>query len=441
MVLFNLAFIWLMLVGLTFPAGFDLDDVDIKKSISNMAFTKVADRVAFYDNIYPRCYYYNDVTYCTYHCELGQYDRCVMAYNHTQKKWAGPVKVALNPDTDKGDSHGNPAIIVANDGRILVVHAEHVSNYNVERSDSSENISAWSTETTIGSGHTYPQLFKTSTGTLYLISRQTGTEDDLVFYSSSDNGATWSAKTDIISAQLVDDSLVYSYGTLGSDDKLHVFMHYFKGVHGSPIFDTFPREDLYYMYRDTDGTWKDITGATLTLPLDRSDFGGNLLAFDSGGDHTYLKRPVVDSSGKPYCVFVQATVVDGSSPVSVNEIGTLKSTRWTGSAWSTATIVSSVRQISTIELRSSNLYIYSVNSARNVITRYTSTDSGATWSGGEVLYNLGQNNVIANVVTVDNGHVDARIVWYKFFSTLGNAAQIFLYGDGGYVAADGSLSN
>ena len=411
------------------------------KSSSSRAITEIADRVCWYNNIYPRAIYDGTSTVITYHGEPGQYDRYIMSYHHTNHAWTGPMLVVTNPDSDKGDSHGNPALIKTDDNYWHVVHAEHVATYNNERATSTNSIAAWSTQGTFGTGHTYPQLHKRSNGDIVVLTRQTGSKKDLVLYTSTDDMATWSGGTTLVDAQTADDSLVYSYSELDvTNNVLHVFMHYFKGTHNSPIYDTFPREDVYYMYQDSGGTWRDITGTALTLPLRRANFSGDLLAYSSSGNHTHLTRPVIDSNGYPYIAFTESAVVP-TSPVSVSVQGTNMITRWNGSSWDTDTILASSFQDVALAIDAGDdLHCAIIGQSQNIVKLYESTDAGATWTLSQTMYNEGSNRRFWTIMRVDNAHADAQFAWFAYEKTIGNPALIYLWGANGLVSADGSLS-
>lgn len=429
---------WLSLLALTFN-GTLTGGVRFLRS-NNDAAIVISDRVAYYDNIYPRAIYLasQQKTYFTYHCDSGTYDRCVGLYDHVAKTLT-TKKVLVNPDSDKGDSHGNPCLIDDENGNILMISAPHVGAYSVYKNDTVGSIASWTLLSTFGSGHTYPQASRNPVDQdIYVITRQTGTEDDLVFYKSTDNGTTWSTKEDVISAQASDDSLVYSYSRIDSTGKLHVFFHYFEGAHTDPIYDTFPREDLYYLYRATDGNWKNMAGDTLTLPLVRAGLAA-LKIYESSGNHTHLKRPVVDSAGKPYIVFTEAASA-GGSPVSVNEIGTVKLTHWTGSAWETHTVTTSTRESNALDIDANDaLYVYDTTSNQSILRELKSTDHGGSWSFMQNVYNRGQTRRINKPMLVDNYHANAKLIWYGYHSTTGNDGHFNLWGAQGQIGNDGAF--
>lgn len=87
----------------------------------------------------------------------------------------------------------------------------------------------------------------------------------------------------------------YGFTSKGQNDKIHAVFHLYN-TSGSA---NYPREDIYYMYRNPkDGKWYNINGQQITLPITSIEYAEkNLKIYDSNGIHTDLDRVRENSSG------------------------------------------------------------------------------------------------------------------------------------------------
>ena len=157
------------------------------------------------------------------------------------------------------DSHGHGALIVADDGSILVAHEQltgtgssaHNSPILIKKSDAVEDISSFSLEATITGSFCYPKLFKITDGTIFLIVREADGSvipRYLRIFSSTDNGSNWDAGVRICDVKDAGEDYRMAYSSMpliSKDHKIQIFIN--------SRWDTssgYP--DCYYV-RSTDG--------------------------------------------------------------------------------------------------------------------------------------------------------------------------------------------
>lgn len=134
----------------------------------------------------------------------GKESKNWISYYDTDRKTFGPRYSMPCDYPTSTDYHNQGAMIVANDGRIIYVQEEltggnHNSPLDIYRSDSAEDISAFTLVVEIAGEFAYPMLFKLANGTLFIVVRQRvgGEERYLYILRSTDNGANWTGLTGI----------------------------------------------------------------------------------------------------------------------------------------------------------------------------------------------------------------------------------------------------
>ena len=63
------------------------------------------------------------------------------------------------------------------------------------------------------------------------------------------------------------------------------------------------RYNVYYVFRDDEGTWRGADGAKLKLPISKAEADKHARLFDSGHQFTRHKRVVIDAANRPYLRF------------------------------------------------------------------------------------------------------------------------------------------
>lgn len=132
----------------------------------------------------PAAVYYNNVTYVAY--QGPGLDPYVIAFNHVERTWIGPIKVGENPLDAARDMHGAPSITVDGAGYLHVFYGAHASYVRHAISPGPGNIvpsvpgALWSTKPSLSSTRdeygtvtsgkfTYPQPYYRSGAHLLVV--------------------------------------------------------------------------------------------------------------------------------------------------------------------------------------------------------------------------------------------------------------------------------
>lgn len=232
----------------------------------------------------PTAVYYNEKTYISY---LGTgNDPYIIVYDHSSG-WGSPVKIGENP-LSEDPGHTYPSLLIDSDGYIHVFWGAHYSQVVYAKSDSPEDISAW-TEIVCTADGTYMQPMQFSNGTIYLFYRK-GNPSSIGWYyvyrTSSDGGATWSEETTVF------EEYAYMRFIKGTGDVIHVSG---EGLNTA----SFDRRDLWYC-KFEGGQWKDTNDIVLSLPITPSD---DIKILDTGENAIVKSVLALDSSNNPYIAY------------------------------------------------------------------------------------------------------------------------------------------
>lgn len=229
------------------------------------------------------------------------------------------------PDSD--DLHNMPTVIVADSGHIIVIKESlkpsggHNSAMEIWRSNSSEDISAFTKVTELDYELAYPQIFKITDGTIFLYCRERigGEERYNAIFKSEDDGANWTSLEDVSDTK----TQVVNYDTAGyfayprsmmssRAQGINIILNPDIGVSGN-------YESISFMHSDDGITWENarqfVEGSggyshnILTEGvLDRSDIDTNYLVDGPIGNPTdyYLlcQNGCLTPDGIPYIVSV-----------------------------------------------------------------------------------------------------------------------------------------
>jgi hypothetical protein len=130
--------------------------------------------------------------------QVGYYDLDVKAFS--------PLTTIAHMHDTSADAHDIPTLIVSDDGHIIIMQEQldgsgnHNSPVDVWRSNSVEDISAFTNVATLGTDFAYPNLILgPSQGEVFVFFRYNGGVDHSHLYAvkSSDNGATWAAPYEV----------------------------------------------------------------------------------------------------------------------------------------------------------------------------------------------------------------------------------------------------
>lgn len=244
--------------------------IDIKKSYYETNELGCPIFVLYYFRTSPLLYYYNKKTYSVWMQRAGEgygVESMVFAIYHedniiSESYGVGPGR------TNGEDAHAAPAVIVADDGHIVIAHEQlknddpnsgHNSVMEIKRSDNVEDETSWvhaiahdaNYYTTCGTALTYPKLYKLSNGNIILFARDN--LDDVTLYISTDDGKSFGA-----GIKIVDFSgayHVYNFQpTRGITSQIDMVISRYNES-------TQIRDEVYFIKSPNGGTtWTDVAG-------------------------------------------------------------------------------------------------------------------------------------------------------------------------------------
>jgi hypothetical protein len=354
----------------------------------------------------PRAAYHNGKTYITFVRDNGHL--YAAEYVHATQTLSSPVDLVTTTSPD-GVIHNSPAILVRDsDKRIIVAASEDSASAQpvLWTSTNAEDATAFGAVQLIPPSVAYPtypvivQLKGVANQPIYFFVRvyqaptfRTG------YFKSSDGGSTWSAWQSLIEPV----STSSQYHRIGSDGdtRIDIFTTDTNRV-DSP-------SSVYHMYmvadtlHQSDGT---SIGAASAGPYNAAD--GTLVKNSSEGS-CRADAWAYDGTGKPSVLLL----VNSGGTTTLARHG-----RWTGSAWSVHNIADSDGIVG------SNVYIssgamskadpFTVYFPRKVsgkfeLYRYTSGNSGVTWSGAALTAGSSFDNVMPDTPLDATGTL--RVLW------------------------------
>lgn len=359
--------------------------------------------------------YYNGVTYIAF---AGQDDDpYILTYNNSTGVFSSPVKIGDTP-LSQYDRHGQPAILVDSDGYIHCFFGCHISAIKYSKSTNPEDISAWTAKTDISNYATYPQVLQLSDDTIFLFFKKRDSAPEGWYYiTSTDGGNNWSSETRVTDYK--------SYGKFIADenDKIHF------ACSNSPAEGAYDRKNIQYFYRESGGTWKNIAGTTLTLPIANTT---SILVYDCGSKST--NEPDIKTySGNPYIIFGEIGSINQNTVV-------YKFAKWSGSTWTiiniTTTGIPNLIQreaLDVLDANSMHCYI----TVGQYIEKWITSDAGANWAKYETMV----QTYLPDPMIVLNGTRNARVLFQYYDTDYTFNFNLFLYGDSGFITDQVTISN
>jgi len=410
-------------------------------------------------HVYPQAIYHNDKVILAY--QGPNQDIYVLSCSK-DGTIDGPYFVADNPLTD--DAHGAPAIWVDADGYYHIAYGAHASAQKHVKSVNPGDISSWESLPDITSSATYPQVIELN-GTLYLFYRAGGHSADWVYRTSTDGGYTWSGETAVL------DSTSYNVWYVsfrkGKDGRIHAAWVWKdeQNTLGTDEPEYYQRYNVYYMYRDLDGSWKNIEGQTLTLPITKDIADSYCLVYRTDNmsplKHCQEDDVSATANGRPFIVFTFGDLYGGWNYE-------IKCARWNGSSWDIVSVAPtaslfSIARINIID--ENNIEIFApvggvLCGQRNELFRggriekWASHDGGLTFSREKIIANspnyrlimtgdtashltFSKSNIFANIQTVKDGTKEFKIIfcaWTPFWNEYDRG--IFIWGEDGFKGSN-----
>ena len=411
---------------------------------------------------HPAGEHVNGVTYVSYQGPLE--DPYVAAYNHNSGEWAGPVKAgvsAMGKDPSrKIDNHGKPTMIVDKAGYIHIFYGGHggtpalgenrLGNHHYGEnkhavSKRPYDISEWEDLDTIPPFGTYNQVVKMDNGDIYLFYRHGAHRSDWVYHKSTDNGRTFGQAVSFLKTKRRTDvgavDSWYPYVSKGKGDEIIVSFDYHLCWDGASAPDsrghTANRQDLFYMVFDTgDGSWRNVEGEQLPMPLTREMAEEKALVARSNGLWTFNGTSTLDPSGHPH---IGITMGEDLGPEKGGATGGPKQMRyfrWTGSEWAggqpTELPIGNGDIIAESNTHARFLLDWSTPSRGGAISWWETRDGGKSFTLGRTLFEKPGVGFQTSAF-VRNAHPDARVIVAEYPKGTSNRFM-YLVGDNGPVS-------
>lgn len=352
---------------------------------------------------YPKAMYADGATYAAYvnGTTGGLY---VLRYAHATKL----TTTALLDTPTPADTHNNPAVLVRDDGRILVLFCEHDGdNLFTILSTNAGDISAWGAAANTGlsatSGFTYPGLVQLTgvTGSpiwLVIRDKSASTTGRLRVAKSTDGGATWGSSAIVMAPG---SGLIPYWGLAHDTTKLQVMMtdRDAYGSQGTP--------KVGHMYFDGETeTWhqSDGTEITATKPF----------------AHTELTQVY---EGPAFVM--DGLIVEGLPRFAINrDIGSSQVTgslyRWSGSAWASSDVYTADhhpvdRYYGSLVMNRADpeeVFAGIKVGSFSELYRYRSSDDGATWGAG-VAVTDNPDELDTSPIGVIDGVAALPVLWLR----------------------------
>lgn len=400
---------------------------------------------------HPTAEHFNGVTYVTY---MGPHeDPYVAAYTHATGRWSGPVHAGVNTmgkspdqiDKNELDRHGKPALVVDRQGYLHLVFGSHGGDPKYGPNPLGEffmgtkgrmthvvstkpgDISSWRTLDNLPPFGTYNQWVKLANGDLYLFYRHGGHRSDWVYQKSVDDGRTFSDPVSVLKHKVsatsptVHDSW-YAWFDHGRGDTIAASYVYHPCA--NPRHNAH-RNNAYYMLMDCrSGTWTNVRGERLPLPVTKEAADQLALIDATGGVKINHGTCHVDAEGRPHAVFP-------------GDQGDVRYYRWDGKAWQKPVSVGA----GSGRLNDGDFIVDSPTTVRmilglgkggrNEIGWWKTTDGGLTWAKGATLIASREMSFTPSVIP-RNAHPDAVMLVASINPSLNHLyRQMYLVGERG----------
>jgi len=408
----------------------DLDFAE--NTTSQNYFTKGGIGNPFYTTIHPRGRYYNNKTYITYTAD--HFDPYIRSYNHISSTWSKAERVGTTSLSQ--DSHGNPAMIIDNDGYIHVFYGAHNGPLKYAKSKYSDNITYWNDMTDITNMATYPQAILMSNGDIYLFYRAgNGHYTDWSYRVSTDNGDSWSGETVVLEATAASIGY-YPYIYEGTNDSIHITTCY-KGT-GS----AWNRYNTYYVMLNSSGNLLNISGDDVGLPINKINLDALALIYDSGANHSAVHAMDVDDDNNPYQVFTTGTGTTYIYKFANWSAGalTLYDITTTDHLFDQANIITTNSSHHTVFLTSGGTTASGSGDDDNTdrggnIEEWETIDGGATWAKvQDIITKAETNDVFSAPSIIEDYNSNAKLAFYEYVDDNEKQdTEIYMWGDSGFL--------
>ncbi len=410
---------------------------------------------------HPAGEHVNGVTYVSYQGPLE--DPYVAAYNHNTDEWTGPFKAgvsAMGKDPSrKIDNHGKPTMIIDNAGYIHIFYGGHggtpelgenkLGNHHYGEnkhavSKRPYDISDWEDLDTIPPFGTYNQVVKMDNGDIYLFYRHGAHRSNWVYHKSTDNGRTFGEAVSFLKTKRRTDvgavDSWYPYVSKGEGDEIIVSFDYHLCWDSASAPDarghTANRQDLFYMVFDTgDGSWRNVEGEQLPMPLTREMAEEKALVARSNGLWAFNATSTLDPAGHPHIGITMGEDLGPERGGSTGGPKRMRYFRWTGSAWvggqPTKLPIGNGDIIADSSTNARFLLDWSTPSRSGAISWWETRDGGESFTLGKTLFEKPGVGFQTSAF-IRNAHPDARVIVAEYPKGTSNRFM-YLVGDNGPV--------
>lgn len=399
------------------------------------------------------------ITYVSYQGPLE--DPYVASYDHSTGVWHGPFKAGiseLGKDPDRPtsiDNHGKPTLIIDDAGYIHVFYGGHggtpehgenmLGNYHYGRNRHAVSlhpldISSWQDLDNIPPFGTYNQVVKMDNGDIYLFYRHGAHRSDWVWQKSTDNGLVFTPPRSFLKHKRRQDldavDSWYAWVSKGRGDDIIVSFDYHlcwdRDTNQNALGHTTERRNVVYMVMNTrDGSWRNVQGEPLQMPLTREAAEARAWVAGTGDDWTFNGSSHLDSEGYPH-------IGINIGPHQGLHFGGPKQTshfRWNGNEWlggrtgGMPVARGDFEVTGPLDVRF--LLSYKEEGGDAVVAWWNSENGGESFTKGEELLRL-NDAALATSSIIRNAHPDARVIVAEKPAGL-DTRRMYLLGDGGPV--------
>lgn len=343
-------------------------------------------------------------------------------YDHTAGEW-GPI-VQVSTVALSNDDHGAPSLCQDASGYLHIFHSTHNNAAEYAISTSPRDISAWTVQTDVAGVWTYQQPFVIA-GNIYLFGREQAVANTYTISFKKSNGVasghTWNSLVTLFNFT---DDMMYPSSYVVRGDDVHMAFWNRLGV-------GLDSEHIYYAVYETDtGLLKNAAGTSVAYPVSLATANTDFRVFDSGTDQANACSLWFDSGGAPHIAFVH----------DVAGAGSLKHTRWNGTAWTTPVTLSTSIGLWNNPApiiasdTSGTLYWANAGEIKKAVWN-PSDDTGITVS--TFLTQWG-NLSLRSPIAVPNAHADLRLLVDEQENDAWNYEHVRIgaWGDSGWLQAD-----
>ncbi|MCP4726688.1 MAG: T9SS type A sorting domain-containing protein [bacterium] len=393
---------------------------------------------AFTHIIQPVARYYKGKTYIVY--QGTNFNSYITYYDHNSKEWSDIYYLGDSPIVK--DGHASPSFLF-DDQEFLHVFfgGHHLSPHTHLKSAKPGIISEWFNMPPFSDKSSYPTPMQLSDGTIYLFFREGGHCDNWVYKSSSDYGFSWNEPVSVLKGDYPDQGWYPTFLKGSNDNTIHCTFVWL--IEQGPKRGG--RYNVYYIFRDTDGIWKNISGEHMNLPLSKADADNSAKIYESGEKMTQVPWLCLDDNNNPYMMFTTGDFFG-------NTYFEYKFMKWTGSSWAVSDIGQTTDyffDFYSLDLISPDILDAYITTGLTPevgtffdrggnIEKWSSQDGGSNWQKTETI--IANGNVHNDPLTVVDYHPEARIVlaeqphipdYYDQFDDFYN--KLYLYGESGFV--------